>query len=92
MNISFDEDPFAKSDQGISKIYHEVLMLMKFLQTEPQLKNMNINYYHLYYNVFKNKDEKEIVVNQYENVCIRINDFVPNHYIGRKNDDEILLR
>ena len=92
MNISFDEDPFAKSDQGIGKIYHEVLMLMKFLQTEPQLKNMNINYYHLNYNVFKNKDEKEIVVNQYENVCIRINDFVPNHYIGQKNDDEILLR
>ena len=30
MNISFDEDPFAKTAQGINKIYHEVLKLMKF--------------------------------------------------------------
>ena len=36
-----DEDPFAKIAQGVSKIYHEVLFLMKFLQTKPQLKNMN---------------------------------------------------
>ena len=32
---------------GISKIYHEVLLLMKFQQTKPQGKNMNINYYDL---------------------------------------------
>ena len=25
-----DEDPFAKNAQGISKIYHEVFLLMKF--------------------------------------------------------------
>ena len=30
MNIRFDEDSFAKNAQGISKIYHEVLKLMKF--------------------------------------------------------------
>ena len=30
MNIRFDEDPFVKNAQGISKIYHEVLKLMKF--------------------------------------------------------------
>ena len=47
MNIGFDEDPFAKTAQGVSKIYHEVLKLMKFLQTKPQVKNMNINYYDL---------------------------------------------
>ena len=35
MNIKFDEDPFAKNAPGISKIYHEVLKLMKFLQTKP---------------------------------------------------------
>ena len=36
-----DED--AENAQGISKIYHEVLFLMKFLHTKPQGKNMNIN-------------------------------------------------
>ena len=43
MNIRFDEDAFAKNAQGISKIYHEVLLLIKFLQTKPQVKNMNNN-------------------------------------------------
>ena len=41
MNIRFDEDPFAKNAQSISKFYHEVLKLMKFLQTKPQVKNLN---------------------------------------------------
>ena len=35
MNIKMDEDIFAKKAQGISKTYHEVLLLMKFLQTKP---------------------------------------------------------
>ena len=48
-NFRFGEDPFAKNAQGVSKSYHEVLLLMKFLQTKPQVKNMNINYYDLYY-------------------------------------------
>ena len=43
MKIKFDEDPFAKNAQGISKIYHEVMKLMKFLQTKPQVKKMNTN-------------------------------------------------
>ena len=55
MNIRIDEDPFAKNAQGISKIYHEVLKLMKFLQTKRQVKNMNINYYDLYYTVIKKR-------------------------------------
>ena len=42
------EQPFSKNTQGISKVYHEVLLLMKFPQTKPQVKNMNINYYDLY--------------------------------------------
>ena len=45
MNIRMDEDPFAGNAQSISEIYHEVLLLMKFLQTKPQIKKMNINYY-----------------------------------------------
>ena len=47
-NFQTQEDPFSKNAQGISKIYQEVLLLMEFLQTKPQNKNMNINYYDLY--------------------------------------------
>ena len=85
MNIRFDEDTFAKNAQGISKIYHEVVKLMKFLQTKPQAKNMNISYCDLYYTVIKSRDEKEIVENQFEYDFISLNDVViPNHYVGIK--------
>ena len=47
MNIRFDQDPFARYAQRISKIYREVLLLINFLQTKPQVKNMNIIYYDL---------------------------------------------
>ena len=60
----FEEDPFAKNSQGIAKVYHEVLMLMKFLQTKPQVKNMNIIYYDLYYTVIKIRDENRDIDNQ----------------------------
>ena len=43
-NFQTQQDPFSKNAQGISKFYHEVLLLMKFLQTKPQVKNLNINY------------------------------------------------
>ena len=66
-NFRFEEDPFAKNAQGVSKSYHEVLLLMKFLQTKPQVKNMNIKYYDLYYTVIKNRDDKEIVKNENQN-------------------------
>ena len=56
-NIQTQQDPFAKNAQGISKICHELLLLMKFLQTKPQVKNMNIKYFDLYYAVIKNRDE-----------------------------------
>ena len=80
MNLRMDEDPFAKNAQGISKIYHEVLMLMKFSKTKPQVKNMNINYYDLFYTVIRNRDDKEILDNQYENDYNNFDDFnIPNH-------------
>ena len=89
MSIRMDEDPFAKNAQGISKIYHEVFLVMKCLQTKPQVKNMSINYYDLHYTVIKNRDEKEIVDNQYENVFISLNDVViPNHYVGIKGREK----
>ena len=32
MNFRFGEEPFAKKAHGINKIYHEVLLLMKYVQ------------------------------------------------------------
>ena len=86
MIIRFDEDPFDKNPQSISKIYHEVLLLMKFLQTKPQVKNMNINYYDLDYTVIKSGKEKD---NQYENDFISLNDvIIPNNYFGLKGREK----
>ena len=91
-NINFktnQQDPFSKNARGISKIYHEVLLLMKFLQTKPQVKIMNPNYYDLYYTVIKVRNENENIDNQYENNYhdyIDINDFItPNHNISRES-------
>ena len=41
--FSFEKETFSKNAQGISKNHHEVLLLMKFLQTKPHNKNMKIN-------------------------------------------------
>ena len=60
-NFQTQQDPFARKAQGISKIYHEVLMLMKFLQIKPQVKNMNNNYYDFYYTVIKTRDKNKDV-------------------------------
>ena len=80
MNKRMDEDTFSKNAESISKIYHEVLLILKFLQTRPQIKNINTKYYDLYYTVIRNRDEKEIIDDQYENDYINFNDFsVPNH-------------
>ena len=86
------EDPFSKNAQGISKIYHEVLLLMKFLQTKPEAKYMNINYYDLYHTVIKTRDENKDIDNQYENDYINFNDIIktPNHYVGIKPRETIL--
>ena len=88
INFQTQEDPFSRNAQGISKIYHEVILLMKFLQTKPQIKNMNINYYDLSYTVIKVRDETKDIDNQYEdddNDYISLNDvIIPNHYVGIK--------
>ena len=93
-NFESQQDPFAKNAQGINKIYHEVLLLMKFLQTKPQVKNMNINYYDLYYTVIKVRDENKDIDNQYENDdndYINFNNFIiPNYNIGIKPRETIL--
>ena len=83
------QDPFARNAQSISKIYHEVLLLMKFPQTKPQVKNMNINYYDLYNTVIKTRDENkdiDIQYENYENDYIDINDFItPNQNITHES-------
>ena len=84
-----NQDPFAKNAQGISKIYHEVFLIMKFQQTKPQIKNMNINYYDLYNTVIKVRDENMDIDNQYENDendYIEMNDFItPNHNVSHES-------
>ena len=93
-NFQFEEDPFAVKDGSISEIYHEELLLMKFFQTKPNVKNMNFNYYDLYYTLDKNRDDIQTVNEEYEineNDYFCFEDFItPNHYIGRKIDDSIL--
>ena len=72
-------DPFSKNAKGIGKIYHEVLLLMEFSQTKPDIKNMNFNYVDLYYTVIKTRDGNKNIDNQYENDYhdyIDINDFL----------------
>ena len=89
-NFQTQEDPFAKNAPGISKIYHELLLLMKFLQTKSQVKNMNINYFDLYYTVIKTRDKNKVIDFQYENDendYINFNDMVP---IGIKPREIIL--
>ena len=86
-NFQTQQDPFAKNAQGITNIYHEVLLLMKFLQTRPQIKNMNIKQYDLNYTVMKTGDQNKDIHNHYEgddNEFFNFNDIVPNHYVGRE--------
>ena len=47
-SFQFKQDQFSKIVKGISKNYHEDLLINKLLQTKPQVKSMNINYYGLY--------------------------------------------
>ena len=36
-NLQTQQDPFAKNTKGISKNFHGVIFLKKFLQTKPQV-------------------------------------------------------
>ena len=74
--FQFEEDTFSKNTQNIGKNYKEVLLLIKFLQTKPQIKDMNIKYYELYNTVIKNRDEKKVVNIIYEDNEIDYINFV----------------
>ena len=83
--FQFQEDPLNKNVQGIGKIYHEVLFLLKFSQTKPQVKGMNITYYDLFNIFIENTDENRVFDDKYEN---NGNAYItPNHYIGRKKNN-----
>ena len=86
-NFQTQQHPFAKNAQGISKIYHEVILLMKFLQTKPQIKNMNFTFCDLYFTVTKFRDENKDIDNEYED---DYNGFItPNQYDGIKPRETI---
>ena len=85
--FQIEQDPFSRNAQGINKIYHEILLLMKFLQTKPKFKSMNINYFDLYNTVIKTRDENKDIDNQYENdnnEYVNFKDILPNHNISIK--------
>ena len=63
-SFQFEEDPFSKNVQNFSNFYHKVILLLQFLRTKPQIKNMIINYYDLYNSVIKNRKESDIVEEQ----------------------------
>ena len=87
-NFQTQKYPSAKNAHSISKIYHEVLLLMKFLQTKPQVKNMNNNYYDLYYTVIKTRDENKDIDIQHENDenhYISLNDIITHNLISGLN-------
>ena len=93
-NFQTQRDPFSRNAQGICKLYHVVLLLMKYLQTKPQVKSMNIKYYDLHYTVIKVRDGNRDIDNEYENDendYINFNDTItPNHYVGIKPRETIL--
>ena len=89
-NFQTQQDPFSRNAEGFSKIYHEVFLSIKFLQTKPKVENMNNNYYDLYNTVIKTRDESKDIDN--ENDYISSNDIIttPNHYVGIKPRETIL--
>ena len=88
-------DPFSKNAKCVAKIHHEVLLLIEFLQTKPDVKIMNVTFTDLYYTVIKTRDKRKNIDNEYEedyHDYIDINDFIitPNHYMGIKTRETIL--
>ena len=91
-NFHFEDDLFSKKVRNIGKIYHEVLLLMKFLQTKPQVKNMNFIYFDLHNTVIEIRNDIEFVDSENnENDFIKLNGIVPNQNIPRSRD-KIVLR
>ena len=39
-----EEDLFSKNEKKITKIYLEIILILKILQTKPQVKKINFNF------------------------------------------------
>ena len=57
--FQYKEDPSVKNAQSVGKIFHEVSLLLKFLQTKPQVKSVSISFYNFFYTVVRNLVDKE---------------------------------
>ena len=57
-NFQFERDPSCKNVEAISKIHQKLLLLMKFLETKPEVRNMKNIYFDLYYTVIKNRNDE----------------------------------
>ena len=56
--FQIEEHPFSNIAQSIAFIKHKVMLLMKFLQTKPQIKNKR-NYSDLYYTIISKLSDEE---------------------------------
>ena len=65
--FQFEEDVFSKNAEVFSKNYHEVLLLLNFLQTKPQIRCVKYNCYDFCYTGIKIRNDKEIVNDENEN-------------------------
>ena len=68
-NSHFEEDPFGRRAQGIPFIMHEVLLLLRFLQTKLQIKCVFLIYNDLYYNIIKNYQMKKEMLETSDKLC-----------------------
>ena len=68
-------------------------MVLKLLQTKPQVRSMSFSY-DLLFTLIKNRDETETLNDGYENNendYIIYNDcIIPNYHFGRGNDNVLL--
>ena len=89
-----EEDLFSKNEERITKLYLHVMLLLKVLLTEPQVKRNNFNF-EFQETFIKNGDDNQNVVEyEYENEETDLNKYddfiVPNYYIGIKPCETIL--
>ena len=42
--FQFEEDLLSKNEERISKLYLEVILIMKILQTKPQVRKINFHF------------------------------------------------
>ena len=91
-----EEELFNKNEERITKLYLQVMLLLKVLLTEPQVKRNNFNF-EFQETFIKNGDDNQNVVEyEYENEetdLIKYDDFiVPNYYNGIKPCETILRK